>query len=78
MTPDLKQKLLTSEADALQRVNGFKNGGTIPCEYTQCTCAERCRVNVRTFSLIVKPDVSIELVCFNGMQHFAKLTNIDL
>ncbi|MVM35014.1 hypothetical protein GO755_33615 [Spirosoma sp. HMF4905] len=79
MTPAQEVVLKASQQAVYKRMEGFKNGGTIPCEYRHCSCPFRRRISITTFSTIVYPDFkSIELVCLNGVQHFAKLTGSKL
>lgn len=78
MTPAQEVVFKASQDAVYKRIEGFKNGGTIPCEYRHCTCPFRRQISVTTFSTIVIPDFAIELVCLNGVQDFAQRTGTKL
>lgn len=67
-----EQEKLLNEAQkrAIERIQPFQNGGSIACEFSDCTCLIKKQIDVSTMSVIVTPELDIQLVCQAGAEKF--------
>ncbi|GEM_PF-6435985 len=66
-----QQKLIdAAQQRAFIRMQPLAGGGAISCEFSDCTCLIKKQITVKTMSVIVTPELDVQLVCQGAAEKF--------